>query len=295
LSVSYKDVKDWDKAIHYQEQSILHAKLMKDGEKKIKKVYDYLSRLANLYHHMGKLTEAKTVREEAYMYVNATYDPEHPLVLEAGGYLIEILNETGNYYDAERFARVCYEALTRAPLDPDSFEAANAASNLADASRNLINENGPLSADIKEAEILARKAVRIVRELKGPFSFEMRNAFRSLVNVIFLKGDFTNETKSVLEDFLSDAIRHEGVDGKSTGCGNGHLGLFYFNLAVTISVDNTKRRHLLIAQSYYKETSRIFTKHYGPNHINTLHITSKLSDVSMELEQIGNHHSSEEL
>jgi hypothetical protein len=94
------------------------------------------------------------------------YNPEHPLVLEAGGKLIEILVLTGDFYDAERFARVCYEALTRAPLDPDSFEAANAAKNLVNSSYLLIETNGPESANIDEAEMLARKAVSIMKNLK---------------------------------------------------------------------------------------------------------------------------------
>jgi hypothetical protein len=34
LSVRYYQVKDWDKAVHYQEQSILHLKQKKDGEDK---------------------------------------------------------------------------------------------------------------------------------------------------------------------------------------------------------------------------------------------------------------------
>jgi hypothetical protein len=89
----------------------------------------------------------------------------HPLVLEAGGQFIEILNLTGDYYDAECFARVCYDILTRSPLDPDSLEAANAASNLANESVNLINKNGPENADIEESEMLARKAARIIKEL----------------------------------------------------------------------------------------------------------------------------------
>jgi hypothetical protein len=45
------------------------------------------------------------------------------------------------------------------------------------ASCNLIEENCPESADIEEAEMLARKAVRIMKELKEPFSVEMLNAF----------------------------------------------------------------------------------------------------------------------
>jgi hypothetical protein len=73
--------------------------------------------------------------------------------------LIEILGLTGDYYDAERFARICYDALTRAPLDSNCYEAAEAARNLAEASCNLIRDIGPESADIDEAEMLARKAV----------------------------------------------------------------------------------------------------------------------------------------
>jgi hypothetical protein len=93
--------------------------------------------------------------------LNETYDPEHPIVLEAGSRLIEILSRTGHHHDnVERFARICYECLTRTPLDPESFEAAEAAGNLSRASFDLIQANGPGSADIDEAEMLAKKAVR---------------------------------------------------------------------------------------------------------------------------------------
>jgi tetratricopeptide (TPR) repeat protein len=288
LSVSYKDVKDWDKAIHYQEQSILHAKLIKNGEKKIKNVYNSLSGLGYLYHYMGNLTESKAIREEAYMYVNATYDPEHPLVLEAGGKLIKILNATGEFYDAERFARVCYEGLTRVPLDPDSCEAAKAAINLANASCLLIEANGPESADIEEAEMLARKAVRIMMELKGPGISDMMYAFQALVNVIFTKKDLTDQTKSLLEDYLSDSIRHEGVDGVGTGCANKFIGRFHALIAESSSCPVLKRKHLQLAESYWKETSRIFMKSYGPNHPDALEVTSSLQIISRALGRIEN-------
>jgi hypothetical protein len=127
------------------------------------------------------------VKEEAYMKVSEAYDPEHSLVLEAGGELIGILNLTGDYYDAERFARVCYDSLTRAPLDPDSIEIAIAARNLADSSCSFIQENGPKIADIDEAEMLAIKAAQIIKELKGPGSSDMINAFSILVSVLFLE------------------------------------------------------------------------------------------------------------
>jgi hypothetical protein len=60
--------------------------------------------VGDLNHRMGHLTEAKSLREETYIYLSEIYNPEHLLVLKAGGKLIEILIDTGNYYDAERFA-----------------------------------------------------------------------------------------------------------------------------------------------------------------------------------------------
>jgi tetratricopeptide (TPR) repeat protein len=138
LTQAYAQLKDWDKAEHYSKQSIFHTKQMKGGEIKIWWVYDTLSWLGNVYEFSNKIKESKAVREEAYMYVNAVYDPEHPLVLEAAGNLIETLFLTGDHYDAERFARICYQSLTRPPLDPESYEAAKAAGNLAQASFDLI-------------------------------------------------------------------------------------------------------------------------------------------------------------
>jgi glucosamine 6-phosphate synthetase-like amidotransferase/phosphosugar isomerase protein len=82
---------------------------MNDGEPKIKQVFESLKFHSSLYLEMNKRTEAKAVIEETYEYVSISYHPEHPLVLEAGGKLIEILYLTGDYYDAERFARVIYD------------------------------------------------------------------------------------------------------------------------------------------------------------------------------------------
>jgi hypothetical protein len=94
--------------------------------------------LGGIYHGSNEREKAKSIREEAYMHVNETYNPEHPLVLEAAGQLIGTLLNLGDFYNAERFARICYDALIRPPLDPKSYEAAKAAGNLANASRFLI-------------------------------------------------------------------------------------------------------------------------------------------------------------
>jgi hypothetical protein len=110
-----------------------------------------------------------------------------------------------------------------------------------------------------------------------------------------MKEDFTDDKKSLLEDYLNDAVRYEGIDGESTACANFHFGRFHHCIIDTLSCNDKKRNHLQLAESYYKEASRIITKKHGPNDPNALWITSKLSEVSILLGQIGNHHPTEEL
>lgn len=133
VALSLRKLNDWDKRQHYLEQSILHGKQMTDGESKMDRVFHSMAKLGDLFQEKGKVIEAKIIMEENYIYLSEKYDPKHPLVLKAGANLIQILALTGAFYDAERFSRICYEGITRKPLDPDSYEAARAAMNLAHA------------------------------------------------------------------------------------------------------------------------------------------------------------------
>jgi hypothetical protein len=164
MSVAYRTMRDWKSAQYYGEQAIIHGKQLKDKDVRTNLAYTAYTSLGDLLQVTGKFTEAKNLMEEAYVYVSEVYNPEHPLVLKAGKLLILALNRTQcseDFYNAERFARISYKSLTRAPLDPESYAAAQAASNLAIAPCNLIKANGPESADINEAEKLANDAVRI--------------------------------------------------------------------------------------------------------------------------------------
>lgn len=193
LSATYKNLKDWGRTEYYIEQSTIHSKQIKDKKKRTAAVFRYLNHQSNLYYNIGNYIISKAIREKAYIYVSKVYDPEHPLVLQAGGKLIEILTETGDYYDAERYARFCYDGLTHAPLNPDSKEAAMAASNLVDASYNMIKESGPESADINEAEALARKGVRITKELMK-HSKSAERSFCILIDILLYKENYGDET-----------------------------------------------------------------------------------------------------
>jgi hypothetical protein len=64
LSVNYKDLKDWDRAQHYQEQSVFHVKQIKDKVDRTQKVFDALEYLGDLYHNVNKVSEAKAIFEE---------------------------------------------------------------------------------------------------------------------------------------------------------------------------------------------------------------------------------------
>jgi hypothetical protein len=229
--------------------------------------------------------DAKAVLEEAYIYVSGIYDPEHPQVLETASKLIDILAMAVDFYDAERFARICYEAFTRPPLDPESFEACNAAISLSRATCNLITTDGPEGGDIEEAETLAKEAVRIASNLGGYFVSDLRiaqkRAFSTLVDVKLIKKDFTDETKKMLENYLSDSIRYEGMDGEGTGSANSHLGRFYSEFVQSMPCDDTNCRNLQLSRAYYTEALRIITKCYGPDHPLTKEIASKLTKVSI--------------
>jgi hypothetical protein len=156
----------------------------------MRKVFDYISLLGLIYQLSEKLTESKAAREEAYMYINEVYDPEHLLVLEAARELIRALSKTEDYYDAERFARICYQSLTRPHLDSESFEAAKATGNLAKASYDLIEANGLDSAGIEEAEMLTRDAIRIIRALKGSSDPFVGFFSSTLIQIKFIRKDY---------------------------------------------------------------------------------------------------------
>jgi hypothetical protein len=123
----YRNTQNFRPALHHSDQTIYYAKMMKEGEAKTTWVCDTLIFKSNTFYQMAKFAEAKAAAEEAYCYISAVYDPEHPLVLKAGGKLIEILPQLKDHYDGERYARILYESLTRTAQDPESYEIARAA------------------------------------------------------------------------------------------------------------------------------------------------------------------------
>jgi hypothetical protein len=63
-----------------------------------------------------------------------------------------------------------------------------------------------------------------------------------------MKNDFTDETKSLLEDFLSDAIRCQGKDSEVAGRALHNLGRFHGGISNSLSCNDEIRKHLRLAE-----------------------------------------------
>lgn len=72
---------------------------------------------------------SKADYEQAYILVSAVR-PDHHIVLAVAGSLISTLLHMKEYYDTERYAKICYECLTR-PVDPENRTVADAGELLA--------------------------------------------------------------------------------------------------------------------------------------------------------------------
>lgn len=101
------------------------------------------------------MSDSRTWFEDAYNLLAEHYHPSHHKVLQAGNDLINILILLEEYYDAERYARICYECLTK-PVDTQSEEVRRAAEFLSRVTLKLIEKDvDDKGHDIVEVEMLA--------------------------------------------------------------------------------------------------------------------------------------------
>lgn len=99
--------------------------------------------------------------------------------------MIESLINLDEDYDAERYARICYECLPRL-VDTQSDEVGDAALALSTIIHLLI-ANGK-EGNIVEVEMLVRKAVLIKERLHGASHTDTARTYSNLCNVLILKG-----------------------------------------------------------------------------------------------------------
>jgi hypothetical protein len=156
---------------------------VKFEESRINLVFSALVRKGSNFASQQEYSEAKSVFEEVYNLVAEAYYVDYPLVLKAATFLINVLIQTEEYEDAERYARITYECLTR-PVDTESEEVANAAESLANVTYLLIHRKGVKDGDIVEAEMLSRKSLRIKEKIYGANNPATVNSKIGLSNIL---------------------------------------------------------------------------------------------------------------
>jgi tetratricopeptide (TPR) repeat protein len=151
----------WDKGASYA------RKIVKE-EKRECELYHALAMKGHCLAHQLKFREAKPLVNEANELVAEPISPRHDYFLRAAELLVNTLMQLEQYEEVAPYARIYYECLTQ-PGNIESPETVSASAMLAKVVFCLIEKNGPdRNGDIVEAEMLARKAIRIEGRFEGP-------------------------------------------------------------------------------------------------------------------------------
>jgi hypothetical protein len=254
LSVYHNGSYNYDKCITYCDKSIYYTKLLTNGERKIVLLNGSLELKGRLLSTMLKFDEARKMFEDSYNLMAETYDPSHPKVLAIGSLLINILIEKKEYYDAERFSRICYECLKRTD-DCESYLMCKVMRDLANASFNLfVIDNNKDTLNSIEIEMLLRNAINIEEKYYGHDSIDMIKLLLQLVSVIrfFKNENRENEIKAILEDILAISIKKTHVSPSIFQTGIS-FAQFYLALADKLPRSDDKITNLTKSKSYYEE------------------------------------------
>jgi hypothetical protein len=271
----------FDLAESHCQQALSHARLYEGKEeKKTDLLFQALGVCGDLQNKQGKHADALTSAEEAYDCVAVAYNPVHPEVQKAAGTLIEYLTHKGDLYNAERFAQATLDSLKDPgnKVDQQSEEVARGYYNLAD----VINQQ---KGDLVKAEMLARESLRIRTQIFHNNHPRVGISNGLLGSILLSQGNLGYETKELLERYLAIDIKNEGSEGINTAAANGNLGIFYLELAESQQNAETRNEHLILSQSKYEETVRIYTKIFGPDNPRTIQASFSLSTVSSLLSE----------
>jgi hypothetical protein len=94
-----------------------------------------------------------------------------------------------------------------------------------------------------------------------------------------------SEMQELHERALVINIRNYGLEGVNTAVSNNNMGAFYYLRAEESQTAETKKDYLQLSDFKYKESLRIFTKVFGPDHLNTIGSLSQLSTISRKLSE----------
>jgi tetratricopeptide (TPR) repeat protein len=253
-----------------------------EGEDKTTSIFEALYTYVGLRNNQGDFSGAVSFAEEAYNICVDAYDPVHPQVQEAAGYLINSLIKQGDLFNAERFAEQTYANLrdVKNGMDQEGEEVAMGAYNLADVI--LRQDDG----DLIKGEKLARESLRIRTRLYGSNHRRIGTSCLLLGRILMNQVKYGDETKELLKRSLAINVVNEGLDGTNTAAGNISIGQFYYKLAMIQSIMSIKRTQLLLAKSYVEEAIRIETKTHNLTHPNRVGAESLLFNILRELSTV---------
>jgi tetratricopeptide (TPR) repeat protein len=139
--------------------------------------------------------------------------------------------------------------------------------------------------DYVKAEKLARESLRIRSRLYGAYHQWAGMSIGLLASILQFQGNLGCETLELYERSLAIDIKHFGSEGVNTATSNHHMGNFYYLRANKSQAAETKKAHLQLSESKYKESLRICTKVFGPDHPRTIRASSALSIILRKLSE----------
>lgn len=126
MGESFYRLLEYEKALDYADMAASHATGMMMGERRNELLSQALVLKAQIFYGKIEYSESRIVHEEVYDLLAIEYNPTRPSVLRAAVRLLQELVLLGEYEDAERYSRFCYECHTR-PVDTKSDDVSNAA------------------------------------------------------------------------------------------------------------------------------------------------------------------------
>jgi tetratricopeptide (TPR) repeat protein len=198
--------------------------------------------------------------------------------------LIECLIYKGDFDRAETFAQMTLDSLKDPGngLDQQSEEVARGYYDLG----NVICQQ---KGDLVKAEKLVRESLRIRSRLCDAHHQLLGMSSGLLASILQYQGNLGSETQELYERSLAIDIRNFGSEGVDIAASNFDMGVFYHLQAEEGQTTETRKEYLLLSESKYTESLRLYTKIYGPDHPQTLVNSSQLSIVSRKLSETSMH------
>jgi tetratricopeptide (TPR) repeat protein len=272
----------FDLAKNHCQQALFYAR-MYEGEEEVKTdlLCKALIESYVLHTHEGNYDEALIFAEEAYNCVAIAYNPVHPKVQEAASKLIECLIYKGDFDKAETFAQMTLDSLKDPGngLDQQSETVAKGYYGLG----SVITQQ---KRDLVKAEKLVRESLRIRSHLFDTHHQCVGVSAGLLASILQAQGNLGSETQELHERALVIYIRNYGSEGVNTAVSNYNMGGFYHLRAEESQTIETKKENLLLSESKYKESLRIYTTIYSPDYPRTLETSFYLSIISHKLSEV---------